>query len=187
MLQIVTDFARRHRPSFGAVLPGKQPAPVPEKQPADFVCGRFHVKDHAHAFLLPATIYLCDCIILALQMMSTDIHALLYGILLIVVYTVALDKVLLFGGAKMQVKIISSRHEAINRLLAERIDCGTSLLHMETGYLHKEENMVLAVISNRDLPRVNQLILEVDPEAFIIVNRINEVRGRGFTLNKVYR
>ena len=73
------------------------------------------------------------------------------------------------------------------RLLAERIDCGTSLLHMETGYLHKEENMVLAVISNRDLPRVNQLILEVDPEAFIIVNRINEVRGRGFTLNKVYR
>ena len=58
---------------------------------------------------------------------------------------------------------------------------------METGYLHKEENMVLAVISNRDLPKVNQLILEVDPEAFIIVNRINEVRGRGFTLNKVYR
>ena len=30
-------------------------------------------------------------------------------------------------------------------------------------------------------------ILEVDPEAFIIVNRINEVKGRGFTLNKVYR
>ena len=47
--------------------------------------------------------------------------------------------------------------------------------------------MVLAVISNRELPRVNQLILEVDPEAFIIVNRINEVKGRGFTLNKVYR
>ena len=134
-----------------------------------------------------ATIYLCDCIVLALQMMNTDIHALLYGILLIVVYTVALDKVLLFGGAKMQVKIISKEHEVINHLLAERIDCGTSLLHMETGYLHKEENMVLAVISNRDLPRVNQLILEVDPEAFIIVNRINEVRGRGFTLNKVYR
>ena len=29
-----------------------------------------------------ATIYLCDCIVLALQMMNTDIHALLYGILL---------------------------------------------------------------------------------------------------------
>lgn len=40
--------------------------------------------------------------------------------------------------------------------------------------------MVLAVISNRDLPKVNQLVLEVDPEAFMIVSQINEVRGRGF-------
>ena len=58
---------------------------------------------------------------------------------------------------------------------------------METGYLHQEQDLVLAVISNRDLPRVNQLVLGVDPEAFIIVSQINEVRGRGFTLYKVYR
>ena len=34
---------------------------------------------------------------------------------------------------------------------------------------------------------MNQLVLGVDPEAFIIVSQINEVRGRGVTLNKVYR
>ena len=134
-----------------------------------------------------ATIYLCDCVILALQMMSSDAYAILYGILLILVYTLVLDKVLMLGGARMQVKIISREYDTINRLLAEKIDCGTSLLHMETGYLHQEQNLVLAVISNRDLPRVNQLVLGVDPEAFIIVSQINEVRGRGFTLNKVYR
>lgn len=134
-----------------------------------------------------ATIYLCDCVILAMQMINSDAYAILYGILLILVYTLVLDKVLLLGGARMQVKIISREYDAINRLLAEKIDCGTSLLHMETGYLHQEQNLVLAVISNRDLPRVNQLVLGVDPEAFIIVSQINEVRGRGFTLNKVYR
>ncbi len=134
-----------------------------------------------------ATIYLCDCVILALQMMSSDAYAILYGILLILVYTLVLDKVLMLGGARMQVKIVSREYDTINRLLAEKIDCGTSLLHMETGYLHQEQDLVLAVISNRDLPRVNQLVLGVDPEAFIIVSQINEVRGRGFTLNKVYR
>ena len=106
---------------------------------------------------------------------------------MIAVYTLVLDKVLMLGGARMQVKIVSREHDAINRLLAEKIDCGTSLLHMETGYLHQEQNMVLAVISNRDLPKVNQLVLEVDPEAFMIVSQINEVRGRGFTLSKLYR
>lgn len=103
------------------------------------------------------------------------------------VYTLVLDKVLVMGTAKIQVKIISGEYEKINRLLGERIDCGTTLLHMESGYLHKEQEMILAVISNRDLPKVNQLILEADPEAFIVVSQINEVRGRGFTLNKVYR
>ena len=132
-------------------------------------------------------IYLCDCVILGLQMMNSDTHAILYGILLIAVYTLVLDKALMVGGARMQVKVISREYAAINRLLAERIDCGTSLIHMETGYLHKEQDMVLAVISSRDLPKVNQLVLDADPEAFMIISQINEVRGRGFTLNKVYR
>ena len=106
---------------------------------------------------------------------------------MIAVYTLVLDKALMLGGARMQVKVISREYAAINRLLAERIDCGTSLIHMETGYLHKEQDMVLAVISSRDLPKVNQLVLDADPEAFMIISQINEVRGRGFTLNKVYR
>lgn len=138
-------------------------------------------------FNVSFVIYLFDCIILALQVAAADLYSILYGILLIMVYTLVLDKVLVMGTAKIQVKIISGEYEKINRLLGERIDCGTTLLHMESGYLHKEQEMILAVISNRDLPKVNQLILEADPEAFIVVSQINEVRGRGFTLNKVYR
>ena len=138
-------------------------------------------------FNVSFVIYLFDCIILALQVAAADLYSILYGILLIMVYTLVLDKVLVMGTAKIQVKIISGKYEKINRLLGERIDCGTTLLHMESGYLHKEQEMILAVISNRDLPKVNQLILEADPEAFIVVSQINEVRGRGFTLNKVYR
>ena len=63
-----------------------------------------------------------------------------------------LNQVLMWGNARIQVKIVSRKHEEINRLIAERIDCGTSLLHMETGYLHREQEMILAVISRRDLP-----------------------------------
>lgn len=138
-------------------------------------------------FSVSAVIYLFDCVILALQVAAADLTSILYGILLIMVYTLVLDKVLVMGTAKIQVKIISRAYETINRLLGERIDCGTTLIHMESGYLRQEQEMVLAVIANRDLPKVNQLILEADPEAFIVVSQINEVRGRGFTLNKVYR
>ena len=138
-------------------------------------------------FNVSFVIYLFDCIILALQVAAADIYSILYGILLIIVYTLVLDKALVMGTAKIQVKIVSREYRKINTLLGERVDCGTTLLHMESGYLHKEQEMILAVISSRDLPKVNQLVLAADPEAFIVVSQINEVRGRGFTLSEVYR
>jgi uncharacterized membrane-anchored protein YitT (DUF2179 family) len=46
------------------------------------------------------TIYIVDCVILGLQMLTTDSHAILYGILLILVYTLVLDRVLTVGELK---------------------------------------------------------------------------------------
>ena len=83
------------------------------------------------------TLYIMDCVVLGLQLIEADSHAILYGIILIIVYTMVLNQVLMSGNARIQVKIVSRRYEEINRLIAERIDCGTSLLHMETGYLHR--------------------------------------------------
>lgn len=47
--------------------------------------------------------------------------------------------------------------------------------------------VVLTVISNRELPRLNQKVMELDPKAFMVINQVNEVRGRGFTLTKKYK
>lgn len=133
------------------------------------------------------SIYLMDCVILGLQTLGADFCGVLYGILLIMVYTMALNKVLVSGTARIQVKIVSKAYKELNCLITEGMDCGVSLLHMETGYLHKEQEMILAVIAQRDLPRLNQLVMDEDPEAFMIINQINEVSGRGFTMKRVYR
>ncbi len=39
--------------------------------------------------------------------------------------------------------------------------------------------MILAVISRRDLPRLNNLVMDEDPEAFMIINQINEGERQG--------
>ncbi len=72
------------------------------------------------------TLYIMDCVVLGLQLIEADSHAILYGIILIIVYTMVLNQVLMSGNARIQVKIVSRRYEEINRLIAERIDCGTS-------------------------------------------------------------
>ena len=38
--------------------------------------------------------------------------------------------------------------------------------------------------SGRELPRVERIVHDIDPECFMIVSMISEVKGRGFSLNK---
>ena len=62
-------------------------------------------------FGLPVSVmlYTFDFVILLGQMLFSDKEAILYGILLVMTYTIVLDKVLVFGRAQTQVKIISGK------------------------------------------------------------------------------
>ena len=127
-----------------------------------------------------------DTGILLLQMVFSDRESVLYGILLVLTYTTVLNKVLQMGQAKMQVKIVSSHYEEINHAIATQLDRGVTLLKSVTGYLKQDGYVVMSVVSHRELVQLNRLIQEIDPHAFIVVNQVNEVRGRGFTMKKKY-
>ena len=139
-------------------------------------------------FSLPVSVMLYgfDCLILLLQMSFSDHERILYGILLIMIYTVVLDKVLTYGTAQTQVKIISPAYREINAAIIASLDRGSTLLHITTGYLGEGSCMVLTVISSRQLPALKRLVSEIDPTAFMMISRIYETRGRGFSLSKNY-
>ena len=48
------------------------------------------------------------------------------------------------------------------------------------------ELIALSIVTARELAKTEQLVHEIDPEAFIIVSRVSEVKGRGFTEQKKY-
>ena len=132
------------------------------------------------------TLYALDVTVLVLQMLFSNREQILYGILLVLIYTVVLDKVLTFGTVQTQVKIISPSYQQITDAIIQQLDRGVSLLHLTTGYLGTEEKMVLTVISNRELPALKRIVSEIDPDAFLTISRIYETRGRGFSLQKKY-
>lgn len=129
-------------------------------------------------------LYTFDFLILIGQMFFRDTEKSLYGILLVMIYTVLVDKVLLMGKNQMQVKIMSERYEEINEMIHQKLDRGTTLYRTESGYLHNKGFLVMTVVSNRELPKLNQLIMEIDDKAFMVISQVSEVKGRGFTLHK---
>ncbi len=136
---------------------------------------------------ISATMYAFDFTILLLQMSFSDKEEILYGILLVLIYTLVLDKVLLMGQSRMQVKIISEKYEQINEQIIHQLDRGSTLIQAQTGYYRTDLPMILSVVTNRELPRLTRMVNEIDPAAFLIVGAVKEVRGRGFSLGKEYR
>ncbi len=136
---------------------------------------------------ISATMYAMDFLILLGQMAFADKDQILYGILLVLLYTLILEKVVLMGHSKIQVKILSDHSEDIRNVILTVLDRGCTMLHAQTGFAHNERDMLLTVITNRELAKLNQLVLEIDPQAFIITSSVNEVHGRGFTMCKIYK
>lgn len=139
-------------------------------------------------FRLPVsgTMFFFDLLILLAQALFTPADQILYGILVVIVSDVLLDKVILVGTTRTEVKIISARAAEINAAILSQIDRGVTILHGEGGYLHQPTQMLLCVISNRELPRLEKLIHSIDPASFVIVEHVSEVSGRGFSLSKQY-
>lgn len=127
---------------------------------------------------------LIDCTILLSQVFFSDPESIIYGILLVMIYSVILNKFLLMGTAQTEVKIISKYYETINHAIQTELDRGTTFISAKTGYLGIEQPMILSVVSNRELTKLNNLVMQIDPKAFMIISNANEVKGYGFTINK---
>ena len=133
------------------------------------------------------SMYAFDVVILLGQALFRPAENILYGIVLVMIYTMVLDKLLLMGATRTELKVISEKSDEIRNAILTQIDRGVTLMDGETGYLRNKTQVLLSIISKRELPKIEKLIHSIDPESFIVVSRVNEVNGRGFSMKKKYR
>lgn len=131
-----------------------------------------------------ASLWTFDFCILLAQMFFHPLEDLLHGILLIIVISIALNKIMLLGTSRTEVKIISGKSSMIRDAILSQVDRGVTLLHGAGGYSHAETEVILSIVSNYELPKIEQLARAIDPECFMIISRVSEVWGRGFTYGK---
>lgn len=122
-----------------------------------------------------------DILIMCTQIPYSTPQILFYSIVIILCTTIAMDKVAMLGVTQTQVMIMSEKYMEINNAIHEKIDRGTTLLESVTGHLKHPQKVVMSVINNRELHALTNVVKEVDPNAFMVVNRVNEVHGNGFS------
>ena len=131
-----------------------------------------------------ASRWVFDFLILLTQLAFHTPEDLLYGILLILIISFFLNRVLLLGSSRTEVKIVSEQAETIRQVILSQVDRGVTVLHGEGGYLRNSTEVLLSVVSNHEYPKLERLARSIDPDCFLIVSRVTEVWGRGFSRSK---
>lgn len=133
---------------------------------------------------IAVVLYAIDISILFSQMIFSNTEQILYGIIIVLITTMVINKVIVYGKNDFMVTIISEKYLEISESIHNKIDRGTTFIDIQTGYKKNTQQAVMSVISKRELHSLNKLVQEIDPKAFIIINQVNQVRGRGFSLDK---
>ena len=134
-----------------------------------------------------ATMMVFDVAIVLGQIPFSPLPQVLYGIVMILTHTIVMDKMLMMGESRTEVKLISERSEELCEAILSQLDRGVTILNGAGGYTHEPAAVLLSVVSNRELPKLERLVHDIDPACFLIVTRVTEVSGRGFSLDKKYQ
>ena len=133
------------------------------------------------------TMMVFDVAIVLGQVPFSPLPQVLYGIVMILTHTIVMDKMLMMGESRTEVKLISERSDELCEAILSQLDRGVTILNGAGGYTHEPAAVLLSVVSNRELPKLERLVHDIDPACFLIVSRVTEVSGRGFSLDKKYQ
>ena len=130
-------------------------------------------------------LYVIDGFVLCSQAFFSSIEQILYGIFVLALFTMTMNRIMLMGKSQIQLFIISDESEIIRQqILAE--DAGATMFYVEKAFTGRQGKCIMCVIPRRKLYPITQLISATDPDAFFTISEVNEVRGAGFSFAKHY-
>jgi uncharacterized membrane-anchored protein YitT (DUF2179 family) len=107
----------------------------------------------------------------------SSLESALYTLIYLYVSSHILNLVVTGLSQRKAVFIISSHWEEIRGEILREIRRGVTIIRGQGGYSGREEQILYAIITFRDVPRLKRMIRRVDPVAFVVITDTLEVMG----------
>jgi uncharacterized membrane-anchored protein YitT (DUF2179 family) len=137
-------------------------------------------------FRIGSVLFASNALVLAAGAYLYDIQMSLYSVIFLFASGKVTDAILTGFNRRKALLIISENSENIGQKILTQIGRGVTYLKGEGAFTKKEKNIIFTITTLTELPKMKELILEEDPEAFIVVNDTLEVLGKRHGRKKVY-
>ena len=123
-----------------------------------------------------------DTLIVLMQVAIQGLDGVLCSILVIAVMSFTINRTIVSGDKKVQIIIISTQSQQIRDMILHKVNCGVSMLNIETGYQGLPQQAILSVVYASKYPLIRDETLLIDKQAFIVASDVTNVNGKGYTL-----
>ena len=127
-----------------------------------------------------------NIILFAFSFVILSVDTVLYSLAMSYVTSVVLDHVLTIFNQRKMALIISDHSYTIAKTIHQRLKKGATYLHGSGAYTGKEKKIILTVVHNYQLKRLEEAVFGCDPQAFLITENTFNVFGKGFSKRKIY-
>ena len=115
-----------------------------------------------------------------------DVDITLYSLILAFVVSQVADYFLSMFSQRKMVIIISDRSESIAEAILKKLQRGSTFLFGRGAYTGRHKKVLLTVVNNYQLKRLEEAVFTIDADAFFITGGTFNVIGKGFSRRKLY-
>ena len=120
------------------------------------------------------------CTAVATGIVYGEFNNTLYSVITLVISSVVLDKVVYGMDYSKVALIISDRYEEIAQAIDSQLDRGVTLLRGQGFYRRCDKYVLLSAVKRKQLAQLKDLVMSIDPDAFLILQDAHQVLGDGF-------
>ena len=126
------------------------------------------------------------CVAVLTGFVFRDVNMALYSGVCIFVTGRVLDAVVYKFDYSKVVLIISKHHAVIAKKIGDDLHRGSTFLEGQGVYSGQETKVILTAVKKQQIAELKELVVEIDPDAFIIVQEAHQVLGDGFARYSKY-
>lgn len=125
--------------------------------------------------------FIFDLVVAALTgIVFQDISNMLYSLIAVFATSQIIDAVVYHFDYSKVALIITKEHTAIAAAICDTLDRGVTYLYGQGYYSKEDTKVILAAVKRNQLAELKELVVSIDPNAFIIVQEAHQVLGDGF-------
>jgi uncharacterized membrane-anchored protein YitT (DUF2179 family) len=139
-----------------------------------------HLLSHWSRLSLGQALLVIDFSIIALAGFLFSPELALYALLSLIISSRTIDLVQEGTDYARAAYIISERPEEVAQAVLDKMERGVTILHGTGAYTGRERKVLFVIVSRPEIPRVKEIVADLDPNAFMAITDVHEVLGEGF-------